>query len=114
MFELTCPGATPSGTCGDSTNQDFFADLGSEFTFSKAENPGFQLLNSTIGPYPGWLKGSGLDPFASVHTEPERDYPTFREQPDLIVQRTGRSAGYDERQEQRWWFLLGCHVLYSG
>lgn len=61
LFSLTCPGSIENGTCGD-VQQDFFADLGSNFTFSKAENPGFQLLNATIGPYPGWLKGSGTDP----------------------------------------------------
>ncbi|MGH9546426.1 MAG: L-type lectin-domain containing protein [Terriglobales bacterium] len=60
LFALTCPGSAEDGTCGDN-NQDFFADLGSNFTFSKAENPGFQLLAATIGPYPGWLKGSGPD-----------------------------------------------------
>jgi hypothetical protein len=76
MFELTCPGQ-PGGTCGDSTNQDFFADLGSNFTFSKAENPGFQLLNATIGPYPGWLKGSGLDPLHPCTPNPNGTTPLF-------------------------------------
>jgi hypothetical protein len=61
LFELTCPDQ-PDGTCGDPNAQDFFAELGSDFTFSKAENPFFQLLNSTIGPYPGWLKGTGPNP----------------------------------------------------
>ncbi len=76
MFELTCPGQ-PGGTCGDSTNQNFFADLGSEFTFSKAENPGFQLLNATIGPYPGWLKGSGLDLLHPCTPNPDGTTPLF-------------------------------------
>ena len=60
LFALTCPNSDENGTCGD-LSQDFFADLGSNFTFSKAENPGFQFLAATIGPYPGWLKGSGPD-----------------------------------------------------
>ena len=61
LFELTCPDQ-PDGTCGDANAQDFFAELGSDFTFTSAENPGFKLLSSTIGPYPGWLKGTGPDP----------------------------------------------------
>jgi hypothetical protein len=55
LFELTCPGLSR-----DSCDQgNFFADLGTDFVFQKADNQGFQLLNSTIGPYAGWLKGDG-------------------------------------------------------
>jgi hypothetical protein len=56
LYELTCPGLNAQGSC-DQTN--FFADLGTDFIFQKADNQGFQLLNSTIGPYAGWLKGDG-------------------------------------------------------
>jgi hypothetical protein len=76
LFSLTCPGSAENGTCGD-VSQDFFADLGSDFTFSKAENPGFQLLNSTIGPYPGWLKGSGPDPLNPCVFDPNSTTPPF-------------------------------------
>lgn len=61
MFELTCPDQ-PGGTCGSDQTPNFFANLGTDFSFIKAENQGFQLLNSTIGPYAGWLKGAGPDP----------------------------------------------------
>ena len=57
LFSLTCPGLTDD-SCDQS---NFFADLGADFVFQKSDNPGFKLLNSTIGPYAGWLKGhSGL------------------------------------------------------
>jgi Legume lectin domain len=58
MFELTCPSGYSADVCGDATKK-FFATLGTQFTFDKSENPGFKLLVSTIGPYPGWLKGDG-------------------------------------------------------
>ena len=110
LFALTCPNSGENGTCGD-LNQDFVADLGSDFTFSKAENPGFQFLAATIGPYPGWLKGSGPD-----GTDPcnftEQHGATFREQPDLVVLRRGRSSGYHEGQERRWRFLLDCRLRH--
>jgi hypothetical protein len=76
LFELTCPDQ-PGGTCGDTGPANFFATLGSDFTFSKAENPGFQFLNSTIGPYPGWLKGSGLDPLHPCTPNPDGVTPLF-------------------------------------
>lgn len=61
LFELTCPnfdGGTDSA-CGNTHDNSFAATLGSSFSFVKANNLGFNLLNSTIGPYPGWLKGDG-------------------------------------------------------
>jgi len=61
LFELTCPnfdGSTTSN-CGDTSLNNFAAALGTSFTFVKSQNPFFQLLNLTIGPYPGWLKGDG-------------------------------------------------------
>ncbi len=77
LFELTCPDQ-PGGTCGDTGPANFFADLGSNFTFTKAENPGFQLLNSTIGPYPGWLKGSGTDPLHPCTPNSDGVTPLFQ------------------------------------
>lgn len=77
LFELTCPGSAAGGTCGDIGPANFFADLGSNFTFTKAENPGFQVLNSTIGPYPGWLKGSGPDPLNPCTPNPDGVTPLF-------------------------------------
>ena len=77
LFELTCPDQ-PGGTCGNPQAQNFFATLGSDFTFLKAENPGFQLLNSTIGPYPGWLKGVGLDPLHPCTPNPNGTTPLFQ------------------------------------
>lgn len=64
LFELTCPGLNGgiSSQCGDPSSNDFAAALGTSFSFVKSQNPGFQLLNSTIGPYPGWLKGDGGTP----------------------------------------------------
>lgn len=61
LFELTCPNfnGTTSSNCGSVSAQTFAATLGSQFTFTKAENVGFGLLNATIGPYAGWLKGDG-------------------------------------------------------
>lgn len=61
LFSLTCPdfdGGTTSN-CGNTNLNNFAAALGTTFTFLKSQNIGFQLLNSTIGPYPGWLKGDG-------------------------------------------------------
>jgi hypothetical protein len=55
LYELTCPDL-PNTSCDES---DFIADLGTDFVFQKADNRGFQFLNSTIGPYAGWLKGNG-------------------------------------------------------
>ena len=63
LFELTCPDQ-PGGTCGSAAQQNFFADLGTDFTFLKSENPGFNFIANTIGPYPGWLKGSGPNALA--------------------------------------------------
>ena len=79
LFELTCPGSNTGGTCGDlSDNITFNAELGTDFTFTKAENPGFQLLNATVGPYPGWLKGVGLDPLNPCTPNPDGITPLFQ------------------------------------
>ena len=77
LFELTCPDQ-PGGTCGDTGPANFFADLGSNFTFTKAKNPGYQLLASTIGPYPGWLKGSGPDPLHPCTPNSDGVTPLFQ------------------------------------
>jgi hypothetical protein len=64
MFEVTCP-QSPGGTCGSSNNQDFFAELGTDFEFSKGDNPFFTYpgIFGLLNPFPGWLKGdNGPDP----------------------------------------------------
>jgi hypothetical protein len=76
LFEVTCPGS-PGGTCGSAAEADFFATLGTDFSFNCAENSplgcgptpapftfGFPNLTSTPPGLPevGFLKGSGPDP----------------------------------------------------
>jgi hypothetical protein len=60
LFEVTCPQA-PGGTCGSSTNQNFFAELGTNFDVLKADNPLFTYpgILGLLNPFPGWLKGDG-------------------------------------------------------
>lgn len=72
MFEITCP-QSQGGTCGSSSNPDFFASLGADFTFSCQENPNLQcgppplafsfgfpnITASTSLPEIGFLKGEG-------------------------------------------------------
>jgi len=77
LFELTCPGFTPDDACGSAT-QKFFATLGTVFTFDKAENEGFHLLASTIGPYPGWLKGDGGVAGSPCTPNPDNVTPLFQ------------------------------------
>jgi len=61
MFALTCPDS-PNGVCGTGTN--FFATLGTDFSFSFSDNPWFFWPGVFLGfnPQPGWLKGVGPDP----------------------------------------------------
>jgi hypothetical protein len=63
MFAVTCP-QSPSGTCGSSGNQNFFAQLGTDFQFLQSENPLFIYpgIFGPLNPFPGWLKGAGNDP----------------------------------------------------
>jgi legume-like lectin family protein len=64
MFEVTCP-QSQGGTCGSSNNQDFFAELGTDFEFLKSENPLFTYpgIFGLFNPFPGWLQGDlGPDP----------------------------------------------------
>ena len=89
------------GTCGDPQAQDFFAELGSDFTFLKSENLGFQLLNSTIGPYPGWLKGVGPNPNSPCTAFPNNSpalfqsnqIDSFNVQGDPLGTTKGKSGG---------------------
>jgi Legume lectin domain len=63
LFSLTCPDS-PGGTCGSSTEQNFFATLGTDFEFLQSENP-FFIYPGIIGPlnpFPGFLKGAGPNP----------------------------------------------------
>ena len=58
--------------------------MGTDFVFQKADNQGFQLLNSTIGPYAGWLKGNGGVPGHPCAIDPTNPPPfPVQEQPDL-------------------------------
>jgi Legume lectin domain len=63
MFSVTCP-SSPGGTCGSNTDQDFFAELGTDFQFSQSENPYFTYpgVIGLLNPFPGWLKGQGPNP----------------------------------------------------
>jgi hypothetical protein len=60
MFAVTCP-QTGSGTCTGVN----FAELGTDFTFTEADNPLFVFpgIFGLLNPFPGWLKAdSGPDP----------------------------------------------------
>lgn len=65
LFSVTCPDS-PGGTCGSSSDEDFFAELGTVFEFSYAQNPFFVYpgIIGLLNPFPGWLKGSGPNPLA--------------------------------------------------
>jgi len=89
LFELTCPGLP-----GDSCDQpDFIADLGTDFVFQKADNPGFQILNSTIGPYAGWLKGDGGVPGHPCQVDPNNPAPLFHSNQISSFSVTGDPTG---------------------
>lgn len=63
LFSVTCP-TSPGGTCGSSDDQNFFAQLGTDFEFSRSENP-YLVYPGIIGPlnpFPGFLKGAGPNP----------------------------------------------------
>jgi len=77
LFEVTCPDQE-EGTCGSPDTPDFFATLGSDFTFLFSENVGFRLLAATIGPYPGWLKGAGPDALHPCTPYPNNWPPLFQ------------------------------------
>ncbi|HXM64701.1 MAG TPA: L-type lectin-domain containing protein [Terriglobales bacterium] len=64
LFQVTCP-TSPGGTCGSAAEQDFFAELGTDFQYQQSENPFFVYpgIFGPLNPFPGWLKGgSGLTP----------------------------------------------------
>jgi hypothetical protein len=63
MFSLTCPDS-PGGTCGSSSEQNFFATLGTDFEFLQSENPFFIYpgILGPLNPFPGFLKGTGPNP----------------------------------------------------
>lgn len=72
MFEVTCP-----DTAGDACTA-FDATLGSDYHFTKANNPGYRggapLFNGN--PLPGWLKGQPSD---TVHPcSPDSGSPLFQ------------------------------------
>jgi uncharacterized repeat protein (TIGR01451 family) len=66
MFEVTCPELT-DGKC-----EPFDAELGTNFNLS-ANNPGFNPTN----PFPGWLKGHGLDSAHPCTPNPDGVTPLF-------------------------------------
>jgi hypothetical protein len=57
VFAVTCPDS-PGETCGSAAVQNFFAQLGTGFTFSYSDNPFFFYpgFDSLLNPFPGWLK----------------------------------------------------------
>jgi len=57
VFAVTCPDS-PGETCGSAAEQNFFAQLGTGFTFSYSDNPFFLFpgFDSLLNPFPGWLK----------------------------------------------------------
>jgi len=63
MFAVTCP-QSPGGTCGSAAEQNFFAQLGTDFQFQQSLNPLFVYpgILGLLNPFPGFLKGSGPDP----------------------------------------------------
>jgi len=69
MFSVTCPDS-PGGVCGSNNNQ-FFAQLGTDFEFSQSQNPFFVYpgIFGLLNPFPGFLKGTGPNP-ASPCTPP--------------------------------------------
>jgi len=63
MFSVTCPNS-PGGTCGSAGDQNFFAQLGTDFEFLQSENPYFVYpgILGPLNPFPGFLKGAGPNP----------------------------------------------------
>jgi len=57
VFAVTCPDS-PGETCGSAAEQNFFAQLGTGFTFLYSDNPFFLYpgFDSLLNPFPGWLK----------------------------------------------------------
>ena len=90
MFELTCPNS-PGGICSD--NQNFFASLGSDFSFSFSDNP-YLVYPGIIGlfnPFPGWLKGAGPDPLHPCTPPPSG--PLFQSNQIFSFSVTGDPGG---------------------
>src|SRR5208337_1683944 len=63
IFSVTCPNS-PGGTCGSAGDQNFFAQLGTDFEFLQSENPYFIYpgILGPLNPFPGFLKGAGPNP----------------------------------------------------
>jgi|GEM_PF-620071 len=74
MFEVTCP-TRPGNECSSTdTSSTFDAELGSDYTFALAANPGF----SKTQPLPGWLKGHALDSTHPCTPNPDNVTPLFQ------------------------------------
>ena len=65
IFAVTCPDS-PGGTCGSAAEQNFFANIGTDFSFLYSDNPLFLYpgIDSLLNPFPGWLKGPGAQPLS--------------------------------------------------
>jgi len=63
-YELTCPGYSgTNGTCGSDANPNFFATLGSDFSFNIGDNPGLGLVGT---PPNETLTYNGGNPLVSI------------------------------------------------
>ena len=90
MFELTCPDS-PGGVCNN--NQNFFAALGSDFSFEFSDNPYFidPGIFGLLNPFPGWLKGAGPDPLHPC--TPPASGPLFQSNQITAFSVTGDPGG---------------------
>jgi uncharacterized repeat protein (TIGR01451 family) len=73
MFEVTCP-QLPNSECGTTVTPNFVAELGSDYNFTLAANPGF----SKTQPLPGWLKGHGPNSDDPCFPNPDNVTPLFQ------------------------------------
>ncbi len=64
LFQLTCTSARKRNC-----SSTILATLGNDFVFQYSDNPGFNLLNQTIGAYVGVLKGESGAPNGSCQTD---------------------------------------------
>jgi len=78
MFEVTCPGSSQGGECGNADTL-FPAELGTDFTYTKAENPGFRFpgIFGIVNPFPGFLRGQGPDVLHPCTPYPNNYPPLF-------------------------------------
>lgn len=102
LFSVTCP-SSPGGTCGSSSDPDFFAELGTVFEYSQSENPFFVYpgIFGILNPFPGWLKGAGPVP-GSPCTAPAKG-PLFQSnQIDTFFIDNGTTKGGSQGTGSCW------------